>query len=290
MNKIPSSRLVAAGAAIIVAATSQVFVLADAAAASTVPVQQSLRVLGQAAGGAQSAVADSNKRLATANRIYRTGRLARVNCSPGSLPSGSTNAYRRFLTRVTDCLNRAWSAQFRKAKMPFAKPRLRIVTSKVNTSCGRWSVGAQGFYCSGDRTMYMLISKSQLRQPFPLGITRLMAHEYGHHVQQISKIWSYYSSASARAGKSQRLQLSRYSELQAECFSAVFMSTQRGSGLFTDEEWAYTVDWFRKNGAKSWPQNDHGRGPTQAAWMTRGYNSGAPGSCNTWAASPRSTT
>ncbi|MFF0770724.1 hypothetical protein ACFYUK_17690 [Nonomuraea wenchangensis] len=133
-----------------------------------------------------------NKGLATNNRIYRTGRLARVNCSPGSLPAGSTNAYRRFLTRVTDCLNRAWSTQFRKAGMSFAKPRLRIITRKVGTACGGWATGAAG--------------------------------------------------------------------------------------------------WFRQNGAKTWPQNDHGRGPTQAAWMTRGYNNSSPGACNTWTASPRSTT
>ncbi|NRQ40296.1 hypothetical protein HII36_52010 [Nonomuraea sp. NN258] len=290
MNHIPLSRLAGAGLAFLVAAASQVFVLTGPATASAAPVQAQQIALPsvQAAGAAQSLAAD--KRLATANRIYKTGRLANVNCSPGSLPSGSTNAYRRFLTRVTDCLNRAWSAQFRKARMPFSKPRLRIVTSKVNTACGRWSVGAQGFYCSGDRTMYMLISKTELRRPFPLGITRLMAHEYGHHVQQISRIWAYYWPAASRASRAQKLQLSRNSELQAECFSAVFMSTMRGGGLFTEADWDYTVDWFRKNGAKAWPQNDHGRGPTQAAWMTRGYNSGAPGSCNTWAVSTRYTT
>ncbi|MFB4278592.1 MULTISPECIES: neutral zinc metallopeptidase [unclassified Nonomuraea] len=294
MNYVANSRraaLAAAGVALTVATASQVFVLTDAATAATTPLSQAQQVVpAQAAAGVQSRVAAANKALATANRIYKTGRLANVACSPGTLPSGSTNAYRRFLTRVTDCLNRAWGAQFRKAKMPFAKPRLRIITSKVNTPCGKWNVGAQGVYCSSNRTMYMLISKEQLRQPFPLAITRLVAHEYGHHVQQISKIWTYYWQARSTAGRSQSLQLSRNSELQAECFSAVFMSTLRGGSLFTEEEWDYTVDWFRKNGAKAWPQNDHGKGPTQAAWMTRGYNSGAPGSCNTWAASPRTTT
>ncbi|WP_235854846.1 neutral zinc metallopeptidase [Nonomuraea aridisoli] len=272
--------------ALLVAAASQVFVLGGVASASAPTVQQSR----QAVSGTQTQVAAANKSLATANRIYRTGRLANVNCSPGSLPAGSTSAYRRFLTRMTDCLNKAWAAQFRKAKMPFSKPRLRIITRKVSTPCGKWATGAQGYYCSGDRTMYMLITKTELRQPFPLGIARLVAHEYGHHVQQISKIWSYYWSAYNKAGRSQRLALSRRSELQAECFAAVFVSTQRGGSLFTEAEWDHTVNWFSENGSRAWPQNDHGRGPTQAAWMTRGYNGGAPGSCNTWSASARSTT
>ncbi|WP_246083168.1 neutral zinc metallopeptidase [Nonomuraea diastatica] len=279
--------------ALTMAVTSQVFVLSDvasASAASSNQIQQAVHPLAGAAVSTQSRSASANKSLATRNRIYRTGRLTDVNCSPGALPSGSTRAYKRFLTRVTNCLNKAWGSQFRKARMPFSKPRLRIITRKVNTPCGRWSTGADGYYCSSNRTMYMLITRKQLRQPFPLGIARLMAHEYGHHVQQISKIWSYYWTARNSAGRSQRLALSRRSELQAECFSGAFMSTLRDGSHFSDRQWNYTVDWFRKNGAKAWPQNDHGRGPTQAAWMTRGYNSGSPGSCNTWVASARSTT
>ncbi len=284
-------RLKTAALALTVAATSQVLAFPGVATASTSSqATSSVTQVQQATTGAAGTTTAMNKGLATNNRIYRTGRLARVNCSPGALPAGSTNAYRRFLTRVTDCLNRAWGTQFRKAGMSFSKPRLRIITRKVGNACGGWATGAAGFYCSADRTMYMLITKNDLRQPFPLGIARLMAHEYGHHVQNISKIWTYYTAAQARAGKAQRLQLSRNSELQAECFSSVFISTQQGNSLFTDAEWDYTVDWFRKNGAKTWPQNDHGRGPTQAAWMTRGYNSGSPGACNTWAASPRTTT
>ncbi|MER6948043.1 neutral zinc metallopeptidase [Nonomuraea sp. NPDC000554] len=249
------------------------------ASAEAQPVQQVQQAQQQAAP-------PRGKAAATANPLYRTGRLASSNCSPGSLPKGSTTAYKRFLTRVTDCLNRSWSSQFRKAGLSFSKPRLRIITHKVRTPCGPWSAGADGIYCSTDRTMYMLITRTQLRNPFALGITRLMAHEYGHHVQSQSGIWNYYWAARNSAGKSGQLQLSRRSELQAECFSSVFMNTVRNTLPVDSGEWDYTVDWFRKNGAKGWPQNDHGRGPTQAAWMNRGFNSGSPGACNTWTASP----
>ncbi|GAA3537928.1 neutral zinc metallopeptidase [Nonomuraea rosea] len=268
-----------------------VLVLAETATTSTGSAneaQQAASPPSKSASGKKQAPA-LGRALATQNPLYRTGRLTDVNCSPGDLPAGSMIAYRRFLTRVTNCLNKAWGAQFRKAGVKFTKPRLRIITTKVKTPCGAWNTGADGVYCSTDRTMYLMISKDQLRNPFPLGITRLIAHEYGHHVQQISGIWGYYWTARAGAGKAKRLQLSRNSELQAECFSSVFMSTMKGTSLVTDADWAYTVDWFRKNGAKGWPQNDHGKGATQAAWMTRGFNRGTPGSCNTWAASPRNT-
>ncbi|GAA3687841.1 hypothetical protein GCM10022224_061380 [Nonomuraea antimicrobica] len=295
--------LVAAVVALALAVAALVLVLADVATTSADPVNEAQKLAsppakapgnGDANGGGdgkgKQPATQTGQSLATASRLYRTGRLADVNCSPGALPAGSMVAYRRFLTRVTACLNKAWGAQFRKARISFTKPRLRIITSKVHTPCGAWNTGADGVYCAADRTMYLMISKDQLRNPFPLGITRLIAHEYGHHVQQVSGIWRYYWTARAIAGKARRLQLSRNSELQAECFSAVFMSTMKGTSLVTDADWAYTVNWFRKNGAKGWPQNDHGRGPTQAAWMTRGFNRGTPGACNTWAADPRKVT
>jgi hypothetical protein len=295
MNSVPKGKvaaLVAAALALALAAASLVLVLTDVATTATEreplnEAQQLASAPGKAAATNKGTGTTSGRALATANPLYRTGRLADVGCSPGDLPANSMIAYRRFLTRVTNCLNKAWAAQFRKARMPFTKPRLRIITKKVRTPCGMWNTGADGVYCSTDRTMYLMISRDQLRNPFPLGITRLIAHEYGHHVQQESGIWNYYWTARATASKARRLQLSRNSELQAECLSSVFMSTMKESPLVTQSDWAYTVQWFYKNGAKGWPQNDHGKGPTQAAWMTRGFNRGTPASCNTWAAQPR---
>lgn len=239
----------------------------------------------QPAPAASQSAPPSGKLAATANPLYKTGRLADSHCQPGELPSGSTAAYKSFLTKMTNCLNASWTSQFRKAGLSFTKPRLRIITRKVKTPCGAWSTGADGIYCSGDKTMYMLITKDQLRQPFALGIARLMAHEYGHHVQQMSGIWNYYWAARNSSGSSAGLQLSRRSELQAECFSSVFMSTIADDMPIDQQQWDGVVDWFRKNGAKSWPQNDHGKGPTQAAWMERGYKYAMPGACNTWKAS-----
>ncbi|MFG1942837.1 neutral zinc metallopeptidase [Nonomuraea sp. NPDC048826] len=227
------------------------------------------------------------KTAATRNPLYRSGRLTGTNCSPGGIQRGSTAAYKRFLQRMTNCLNRAWGNQFRKAKLSFSKPRLRIVTRKVNTACGRWVSGAAGVYCSTNRTMYMLITKRELRDPYPAGIARLMAHEYGHHVQTVSGIGSYYYPARARAGRSAGLLLSRRLELQAECFSAVFMRTISNSLPVTQQDWDHIVSWFRENGHKGWAQNDHGKGRSQAFWMERGFNSAQPGSCNTWSVSSR---
>ncbi|NUR84144.1 MAG: hypothetical protein HOY71_08665 [Nonomuraea sp.] len=275
MNTLPIRKLTSlAATGLVIALASAGVASADTSTASTASTASTT--------AAQQAANPSGKLAATNNPLYRSGRLANANCSPGTLRKGSTAAYKSFLTRVTSCLNRTWSTQFRKAGLTFRTPRLRIITSKVRTACGSWPTGADGIYCSSDRTMYMLITKQQLRQPFALGITRLMAHEYGHHVQSQSGIWTYYLAARNVSGKSGQLLLSRRTELQAECFSSIFMRTNASSLPVDQSEWDYTVNWFRQHGAESWPQNDHGRGPTQAAWMKRGFQYASPGACNTW--------
>lgn len=236
---------------------------------------------------AQQVAPPRGKAAATSSPLYKTGRLADSNCSPGDLPRGSTAAYSRFLKAFTNCLNRSWASQFRKARLGFSKPRLRIFTTKRKTPCGGWSRGAAGVYCSADRTMYMLITKTELRNPSPAGIGRLMAHEYAHHVQQISGILPYYAQASWRAGKAAKLQYSRRLELQAECLSSVFMRTIEDTLPVDPTEWGQIVDWFRQNGHKGWAQNDHGKGSSQAFWMERGWSYAAPAACNTWSVGSR---
>ncbi|MGV9306825.1 neutral zinc metallopeptidase [Nonomuraea sp. NPDC004354] len=240
----------------------------------------------QEAAAAQAAP-PRGKAAATSSPLYKTGTLARSNCAPGEIQRGSTAAYKHFLQAFTNCLNRAWASEFKQARLPFAKPRLRIITSKRNTACGRWLTGASGVYCSADRTMYMLITKTELRNPSPVGIGRLMAHEYGHHVQQIAGIMPWYAQASWRASKSAKLAYSRRLELQAECMSAVFMKSVKDTLPVDEAYYQQIIDWFGEKGASIWPQNDHGSSANQARWMQRGWDYGAPAACNTWTSPAR---
>lgn len=228
------------------------------------------------------------KAAATHNPLYRTGPLPRLNCSPGEIRPGSAASYKRFMTRVTTCLNNAWARQFKKAKLPFSKPRLRFTTKRVSSPCGRWPVGAGGYYCSGNRTIYIGITKRVLRDAFELGSAQFMAHEYAHHVQTLSGIGpNYYFPLSIRTSGSQRLALSRRFELQADCLGSAFLRSVRDTLPVDPLEWQGMLDWTRENGHKSWPTNDHGKGYSQVYWLKRGYAAGGPSGCNTWTAPAR---
>ncbi|MBB3726700.1 neutral zinc metallopeptidase [Nonomuraea dietziae] len=265
LRKLPS--LVAAGLVLAMAGVGTAGV-AQASAATTTEAAQVAPPRGKAA--------------ATSSPLYKTGTLARSNCAPGEIQRGSTAAYKHFLQAFTNCLNRAWAAEFKQARMPFSKPRLRIITTKRNTACGRWLTGASGVYCSSDRTMYMLITKTELRNPSPVGIGRLMAHEYAHHVQQVAGIMPWYGQVHWRASKAGKLAYSRRLELQAECLSAVFMKSVKDTLPVDEAYYQQIIDWFGEKGASIWPQNDHGSSRNQARWMQRGWDYGAAAACNTW--------
>jgi predicted metalloprotease len=226
------------------------------------------------------------KAAATANPLYKSGALPTIDCSPGTIRPGSAASYKRFMTRVTRCLDVSWARQFKKARLTFSKPRLRFVTTtRFANPCGRWRTGATGVYCSANRTMYIGVTKRNVREPFPLGLAQFMAHEYAHHVQTVAGIGpNYYYPMYARSGKTAKLALSRRFELQADCLGSAFLRSVEHSLPVDPQQWEGMLDWQRKNGHRAWPTNDHGHGTSQAYWMQRGFAAGSPAGCNTWTA------
>ncbi|MDP9866656.1 MULTISPECIES: neutral zinc metallopeptidase [Streptosporangium] len=225
---------------------------------------------------------------ATANPIYRTGTLPAVSCTTGQIRAGSAASYKVFMTRVNRCLNLAWKTQFKKARLPFAQPRLRFTTTKVGSPCGRWPGGAGGYYCSSNRTIYIGVFRDVLKNPYAPNHAQFMAHEYAHHVQQLSGIMNYYGQSVWRARTSTKLAFSRRLELQADCLGSAFLRQIADDLPVEQEQWDSMVRWVSENGHKTWASNDHGKGRSQAYWMERGFNAGSPSACNTWTASSRS--
>ncbi|SDH33452.1 hypothetical protein SAMN05421505_11468 [Sinosporangium album] len=285
MNSLPKRKLsslfaVTSVCALLGTGTALAATPAAAATSAAAAPQQTLT------GASSEATAPPRGRTAAvANPLYRSGALAPSTCAPTPTRAGSTASFRAYATKVTTCLNASWAAQFKKAKIPFSKPRLRFVTSRIMTPCGRWNKGATGVYCGTNRTVYIAITKRNLSDPFDLGLAQLVAHEYAHHVQYVSGILPYYWQQAARSSGSAKLLLSRRSELQADCLASAFLRSASTSLPVEQEEWDGMIRWTKKNGHKGWPTNDHGKGTSQAYWMQRGFNAGSPSACNTWSAS-----
>ncbi|MFC4063158.1 neutral zinc metallopeptidase [Planomonospora corallina] len=225
--------------------------------------------------------------VATANPLYGTSALPSVSCAAGRIRAGSAASYKAFMTRVGHCLGLAWAIQFGKAGLAFSPPEIRFVTSRVSSACGRWPAGAGGYYCSGDRTIYIGVTRAVLKNPYGPNHAQFMAHEYAHHVQQLAGILPYYGRTAWRSAPSAKLALSRRLELQADCLASAFLGVTADDLRVTREHWDAMLEWTTENGHKTWPKNDHGRGDSQAHWMERGFDRRGPAACNTFTAPAR---
>ncbi|WP_433367347.1 neutral zinc metallopeptidase [Streptosporangium sp. CA-115845] len=129
-----------------------------------------------------------------------------------------------------------------------------------------------------------MISDYAVKAPADPVMLHLIAHEYAHHVQNLTGMWTAYKDMPART-KTQALAQSRRLELQADCLGAVFMASVWSSQNYRGEDWKEVVDHYRGSGdEKVNKERSHGTGKNRAAWLQRGFAGASPAACNTWTA------
>lgn len=251
-----------------------------------------------AAGGTRApassgGAAASPKEKAANNRLYRTGPLTSVSCRlPGILPS--TESMRGFMDTLSDCLDQAWTRQFGKAGIAFDKPHRVFWTAPGRSPCGSYPApGASAFYCPANNTMYVgLQHVVETSGGEPLShyavYARVIAHEYGHHVQDRAGILLYGNRQIETGDTATRNAASRRIELQAQCFAGAFLGSERATLPMTREQYVAMIVDVRGRGEDRKPpdERDHGSGSHYAGWVVAGFNGRDLTVCNTWIAPP----
>lgn len=235
--------------------------------------------------------------LVTRNKVYTTGLLkGAAGCKePGYRPT-TYDAVRRYYNALLPCMNRAWYFAMRKAKLKFRGPKVVVYAGVISTACGPRR-GDRAYYCGGNETIYMpwTVDNANYKRNQAYGrafMANTFAHEYGHHVQQLTGImdasWRRQRAYKIPAGA---LQESRRRELQASCLGSVYLGSIKNVFPLKGDVltmWRFTVD--HSGDEYSNPRiRDHGSRITHGWWSRRGFNGMNPGLCNTWSASPTMT-
>jgi uncharacterized protein len=195
-----------------------------------------------------------------------------------------------FFTAASKCLDAAWGPFLEFYHLPFTPPTLHFPTGpSFDTQCGTIGVGlaTAAYYC--ENNLYIPFKGLQTDQygDDPGVYLALVAHEYGHHVQEVAGImdaaWQkiYAAGPTSPAG----LEMSRRKELQAQCFSGMFL------GAMVDQGGSVTRDMFDKawndqetRGDNTSGSHDHGTNAHYASWWRAGAKSDRIADCNTFAA------
>jgi predicted metalloprotease len=148
--------------------------------------------------------------------------------SPQSQQQGKQDEMREFVARVLGSTERTWSEIFRAAGRTYEKPTLVLFSDAVQSACGSAQAAAGPFYCGSDRKVYIDLSfyrdlRERFQAPGDFAQAYVIAHEVGHHVQNLLGIMSKVQSLQGRSrNESEVNQLSVRLELQADCFAGIW--------------------------------------------------------------------
>ncbi|MCP2041624.1 putative metalloprotease [Neisseria sp. HSC-16F19] len=191
-----------------------------------------------------------------------------------------------------------WSDYFARNGQRYQAPVLVLYTGATQSACGTGQSAMGPFYCPGDQKIYLDLSfyedmKRQLAaQGGDAAFAYVIAHEVGHHVQNLLGILPKVHQAQQRADKTRANQLSVRLELQADCFAGVWAYNARQRQLFEGDDVSRILDAAEsvgddriQNRSQGYAVPDsftHGSSAERKTWFQRGFASGDPAQCNTF--------
>lgn len=227
------------------------------------------------------------------------GQPAPVEQAPAHAPpAGDREA--KFVATVLADTEDTWTAIFRANGANYRAPKLVLFSQRTPTACGTGQAAAGPFYCPGDRKVYIDLNFFRLmRQRFHVSgefaQAYVIAHEVGHHVQNLMGITQKVDNLRRRQSEAQANAMSVRVELQADCFAGVWAyHANRARGILEagDVETALNAataigdDTLQKQ-ARGYvvPESfTHGSSAQRVRWFKRGIESGKVGACNTFEA------
>lgn len=193
-----------------------------------------------------------------------------------------------------------WGQIFRQNGRQYREPTLVLFTDQVPTACGRMDAAVGPFYCPGDEKVYIDLSfYEELRQRFnapgDFAQAYVVAHEVGHHVQNLLGISDRVTALQQRGSELQANQLSVRLELQADFFAGMFARYVQNQGMLEagDIEEALGAasavgdDRLQRQATgRVMPDSfTHGTSEQRLRWFMRGYETGDMRQGDTFSAS-----
>jgi predicted metalloprotease len=220
---------------------------------------------------------------------------------PGRRPVDPADDERvEFVKVVLASTEDVWGAVLPTSGRQYVRPKLVLFSDQVDSACGLASAAVGPFYCPLDRHVYLDLSffrelARRFGAPGDFAQAYVVAHEVGHHVQNLLGLSDKVHAARARAGEVAGNRLSVEMELQADCFAGVwaFHANQTRHLLEPgDVETALRAataigDDTLQREARGRVQPEtftHGTSAQRVGWLRRGLAAGRVVDCDTFAA------
>lgn len=224
---------------------------------------------------------------------------SRVATGPAPAPP-ATDTQAQFVSVVLRSTERVWTDVFQQGQAQYVAPKLVLFRSATPTACGTGQSAMGPFYCPGDQKVYLDLDffdtlKARLGAPGDFAQAYVVAHEVGHHVQQLMGIGEKVEAARRRSGEAEANALSVRLELQADCFAGVWANRSDQARHWLDqgdiEEALNAASRIgddtlqRRSQGMVVPETfTHGSSAQRVQWFRRGLGAGKVSDCNTFQA------
>ena len=206
----------------------------------------------------------------------------------------------RFVSTVLADTEDVWSDVFRQGGAQYRQPALVLFRGATSTACGAGQAAMGPFYCPADQKVYIDLGfyeklKNQLGAPGEFAQAYVIAHEVGHHVQNLLGISTKVDQQRSRVSQTQYNQLSVRLELQADCFAGVWANRAQNARQILEQgdvEAAMNAAarigddaLQRSSGRAVVPESfTHGSSAQRQRWFTTGLKQGNVQACDTFSA------
>ena len=145
----------------------------------------------------------------------------------GSPADATRDPGKRFVAQILGSTEDVWTKIFSDMGKQYQNPRLVLFTGFTQSGCGTAQSSMGPFYCPQDRKVYIDLSfyqelKTKLGSPGDFAQAYVVAHEVGHHVQNLLGIADQVDNARRQATEKQANALSVKLELQADCYAGIW--------------------------------------------------------------------
>lgn len=216
----------------------------------------------------------------------------------GGQGAQATDQERAFVSVVLASTEEVWSKMFADSGSRYPAPKLVLYDRMTATGCGTGSAAAGPFYCPADQRVYIDLTfnrtlSDKLGAAGEAAQAYVIAHEVGHHIQNITGLMDKVQAARQRMSESDYNQLSIRLELQADCYAGIWANHSQQA-----RKWLDTKDIEQAMRAAAAVGDDniqrrsqgvvvpeaftHGTSEQRVRWFRTGMETGSIKQCDTF--------
>jgi predicted metalloprotease len=215
-------------------------------------------------------------------------------------PPPANDPMARFVSTVLADTEDVWKQLFSQGGATYVNPKLVLFRGAVRTGCGQGQSAMGPFYCPADQKVYIDLNfyetlKSRLGAPGDFAQAYVIAHEVGHHVQNLLGISEKMDQMRGRASQADANAMSVRLELQADCFAGVWANhAQEARQILEQGDVEEAMNAAAKigddalqgsRGGAVVPESfTHGTSAQRQRWFSAGLKSGNIKACDTFSA------